>query len=173
MKCFVFSFFSNSSATFECQLTYVIWLKDCCLNKFLYSLVSVSLHGYSSVFIGRRQYPWSETPVSMRGNCSFPPGNGSSDVGNGDFNCRKINFDAWCGIFFLRFSYTVLQINGICNGICNSICNAIIVCLSVCYWGFVADGRCFLFFKLYSRDSHLSCQIAAKAPLRLGVILLL
>ena len=103
----------------------------------------------------------------MRGNCSFPPGNGSSDVGNGDFNCRKINFDAWCDIFFLRFSHTVLQINDICNVICNSICNAIIIYLSVCYSGFVADGRCFLFFKLYCRDFHLSCQIAAKAPLRL------
>ena len=115
---------------------------------FLYSFVGVSLYGHSGVFTGRRQYPWLETPVPMRGNCSFPPGNGSSDVGNGDFNCRKINFDAWCGIFFLHFSYTVLQINGICNVICNSICNAIIAYLSVCYFDFVADGRCFLFFKL-------------------------
>ena len=93
----------------------VLSFKDTVLPAFLYSLVGVSLYGHSGVCTGRRQYPWLETPVSLRGNCSFPPGNGSSDVGNEDFNCRKINFDAWCGIFFLRFSYTVLQINGICN----------------------------------------------------------
>ena len=40
------------------------------------------------------QYPCAETVVSLRGNYSFPPGNGSSDVGNEDFNCRKINLDA-------------------------------------------------------------------------------
>ena len=127
----------------------VLSFKVTVLPAFLYSLVGVSLYGHSGVFTGRRQYSWLETPVPIRGNCSFPPGNGSSDVGNEDFNCRKINFDAWCDIFFLRFSYTVLQINGICNVICNSICNAIIIYLSVCYYGFVADGRCFLFFILY------------------------
>ena len=35
----------------------------------------------------------------MRGNCSFPPGNRSSDAGNERFNDRKINFDAWCATF--------------------------------------------------------------------------
>ncbi|MCU4242297.1 hypothetical protein DW785_14090 [Bacteroides xylanisolvens] len=43
----------------------------------------------------------------MRGNCSFPPGNRSSDAGNERFNDRKINFDAWCAIFLLT---AVLQI---------------------------------------------------------------
>ena len=143
----------------------VLSFKVTVLPAFLYSLVGVSLYGHSGVFTGRRQYPWLETPVSLRGNCSFPPGNGSSDVGNEDFNCRKINFDAWCDIFFLRFSYTVLQINGICNVFCNSICTAILMYLSGCYYGFVADGRCFLFFKLYCRDFHLSLSDCCKSAI--------
>ena len=127
-------------------------------SRRMFTFIKFVLSTISSIRI-----PWLETPVSIRGNCSFPLGNGSSDVGNGDFNCRK-KID-WCGIFFLRFSYTVLQINGICNVICNSICNAIIIYLSVCYCDFVADGRCLLFFKLYCRGSHLSLSDCCKSAI--------
>ena len=78
----------------------------------------------------------------MRGNCSFPPGNRSSDAGNERFNDRKINFDAWCAIFLLTAVLQILYLQRICNG----ICNAIIVYQSVYYFDFVAGGRCFFIY---------------------------
>ena len=54
----------------------------------------------------------------------------------------------WCGIFFLRFLYCVADKQYL-QLICNSICNAIIVYLSVCYFDFVADGRCFFIFQTF------------------------
>ena len=68
---------------------------------FGYGFAVVSLYGNSSVLSGKRWYLQLETLVSMRGNCSFPPGNRSSDAGNERFNDRKINFDAWCATFLL------------------------------------------------------------------------
>ena len=110
---------------------------------FGYGFAVVSLYGNSSVSSGKRQYLWLETLVSMRGNCSFPPGNRSSDAGNERFNDRKINFDAWCAIFLLTAVLQILYLQRICNG----ICNAIIVYQSVYYFDFVAGGRCFFIFQ--------------------------
>ena len=107
----------------------------------VYSLVGVSLHGHSGVFIGRRQYPWLGTPVSIRGNCSFPPGNGSFDVGNWWSKSRH-----WRN--GLYDSFTVLQIPNYLQPSATGICNAVTNILLIHYPVFVADGRCFSLFIL-------------------------
>ena len=139
---------------------------------FLYSLVGVSLHGYSGVFTGRRRYPWLETLVPMRGNCSFPPGNGSSDVGNGDFNCREKTFDAWCGIFLLIFLlYCVADKRYLQQYLQRYLQRY--NCLSVSLlFRFCCRWQMFFYFSNFIvGTSTYSYRIAAKAPLRLGAIL--
>ena len=114
---------------------------------------------------------YGETTVSLRRNCSVPPwelsfptvetvvsnaGNDNSPHGYRKL-CIQINFCAPRELAYVKFILCCRYF--ICNLSAAGICNAPTIYQLAHYTLFVAGGRCFYVFQLYSRGLRITIML--------------